>query len=109
MVDWRNGPTGGGLQVQPSPGCDPVQYRHGQAGPYPVPGAMNGVLHHQPPQSVRRQATGYPGGASSGPVYPSSAAGVSVTGPGYGQPPAGIKTPAGQYGLGPEYGRPMTK
>lgn len=110
MVDWRTGQTGGGLQVQQPVGCDPgQQYRHGQAGPYPGPGAMNGVLHHQPPQPVRRQAAGYPGAAPGGSVYPVSAAGVGVTGPGYGQPPGGIKTSAGQYGMGADYGRPMAK
>jgi len=109
MVDWRNGSVTSGIPVPSSGGCDPAQqYRHGgQGGPYPVPGAMSGVLHHsqqQQQQQVRRQtATGYPGNA--GPGYPGSVA----TAPGYGQPLGGIKTAAGQYGMGVEYGRPLPK
>ena len=112
MVDWRNGTATSGIPVQSVGGCDPAQqYRHGgQNAPYQVPGAMNGVLHHsqqqqqQQQQQIRRQAAGYPGNA--GPGYP----GPVATVPGYGQALGGAKAAAGgQYGMGVEYGRAVSK
>jgi hypothetical protein len=135
MVDWRNGPGVAAAAGSTGPVGGPVdlesgiqQYRHGPTsapvGMYPhpqmvagaVPGAtaagMNGLLHHSQQPLVRRlpgpqSAAAGPGYSScTGPAYPGS------MGPQYGGVPAGAggkAMAAGPMGMGPEYGRTLSK